>query len=110
MAKKTSKPPAQNGREFWKHHIREWQRGDLRQSEYCRKNGLDQQQFSSWKSKIIREGMEEPPVQFVELPSGPAPRSGGRPLFEFRLDEDLRVSLIFSMTPEFMRDMFGGGR
>jgi hypothetical protein len=106
MAKKTTNPPALTGRQFWEHHIGEWRRGGLSQARYCRENGLGYQSFLNWKNRLGAES-SGPPVRFVELPLPPRD-DGPRPLFEFRLEEDLRVSVSFKLSPEIMREMFGG--
>jgi hypothetical protein len=107
MAKNTSKPPARKGRAFWEGHVRDWRRGGLSQTKYCREHGLSKHGLSYWKRRLDGDDKEQP-VQFVELPTGAAPSVGSRPLFEFRLDEDLRVSLSFKLAPGIIRDMFGG--
>jgi len=107
MARETSNPLARRGRPFCEQHIREWKSSGLNQAEYSRQHGLNQQSFSNWKRRL--GGAESgPSVRFVELPTSTVTAAGSGPLFEFRLDEDLRVSFSFRLSPEIMRDMFGG--
>jgi hypothetical protein len=64
--------------------------------------------FTNWKSKTAHESGRAR-GEFVELPLPPRD-DGARTLFEFRLDEELRVSLSFKLSPEIVRGLFGGKR
>ena len=48
---------------YWEEHLSRWESSGLRQSEYCRQNGLGLHRFIYWKKKQARR---TPPVTLVE--------------------------------------------
>lgn len=50
-------------RRYWEEHLSRWESSGLRQSEYCRLNGLGLHRFIYWKNKRCRP---TPPVTLVE--------------------------------------------
>ena len=40
--------------DYWQNKIKLWEEGGLSQSEYCRQNNIDQQQFSKWKIRLSK--------------------------------------------------------
>ncbi len=52
-------------RRFWKEHIYNWQKGNLSQVEYCRKNDLIPHRFTYWKQRIVKQ--KETPVSLVQV-------------------------------------------
>ena len=76
-------------------HIKGWRKSGLSQIEYCRRNGVNHNTFSSWK----RQQRENPETEyFVELPKQfPQPQQA-EPLIEIRLDENFRLGLRFNIN------------
>jgi hypothetical protein len=53
-------------REFWEHHIKEWEMSTLSQVKYCQANGLGIKSSQYWKRKLLARV----PVSLIELPIG----------------------------------------
>ena len=49
-------------RTFWQTHITSWEKTDISQAEYCRRNGLSSRAFGYWKRK------QDCAVSFVPVP------------------------------------------
>ena len=48
------------GRErFWRAHVSAWRRSGLTQREYCKRQGLGEWSFSSWKRRLAAGGAPE---------------------------------------------------
>ena len=60
----------QNKRNFWEHHLEQWQQSGLSQRAYCRKHQLEPHRFYYWRQRILKP---QPEVSFlpVTLPEGP---------------------------------------
>ena len=62
MADETRAQEVAEKRKFWKEQIENWQKSNLTQAEFCRKNNLILHQFGYWKRKTIK-----PPASSVSL-------------------------------------------
>ena len=39
-------------KQFWEQHIRQWEESSIKQTEYCRINGISIKSFTYWKCKL----------------------------------------------------------
>jgi hypothetical protein len=47
--------------EYWREKLRNWRSSGLSQADFCRKEGLNQNSFSSWKKIIAKRDIEQAP-------------------------------------------------
>ena len=90
--KKTRAAEREEKRRSWREHLDKWRASGCSQAEYCRQNGLRENQLSYWKRKIIPEKtpclVELPISQFVST----APRPPARPIYVV-IDETCRIEV-----------------
>lgn len=59
---------ASEKRAYWAGHIKAWRLSGLSQTEYCRREGLNRNLLSQWKSKLSSaKRRRKPEVEFVEV-------------------------------------------
>jgi hypothetical protein len=63
MAKPSTK--RQRARDFWQHHVMQWQQSQLRAKTYASEQGLDVEQFNRWRYRLKREAQ---PVKKAFVP------------------------------------------
>ena len=45
----------QDKQQLWQNHVAAWEQSGIRQSEYCRRQGLNIKLFGYWKRKLCRK-------------------------------------------------------
>jgi hypothetical protein len=53
-------------RTFWRTHITSWEKTDISQAEYCRRNGLSSRSFGYWKKR--QDCAKVNSVSFIPVP------------------------------------------
>jgi hypothetical protein len=81
------------GKEFWKKHIKNWEKSGLNKSEYCRQNNLGYYSFLDWIKRINREDMS---CDFVKLPLGEKETGN---CYKFTLDDRIKIEAPLSADP-----------
>jgi hypothetical protein len=92
-------------RAYWEAQVENWRGSGLTRAEYCRREGINPQQLTNWKSRI---GARAQAGAFVELPLPPASAAGApsASIFELRVADDWSVTLAFRL-PGFLRGASG---
>jgi len=94
MTKAKSKHTLEQKRTFWRTHITSWEKTDISQAEYCRRNGLSSRSFAYWKK---RQGCAKVnSVSFVPVPLAPPMDVGtqvGRASLCIVLDDQYRIEV-----------------
>jgi hypothetical protein len=55
MTQSTRIQNKRKARRFWEQHINRWKESGIKQTEYCRINGLSPKSFTYWKCKLKKE-------------------------------------------------------
>jgi len=82
------------GKEFWKKHIKKWEKSGLNKSEYCRQNNLGYYSFLDWIKRINSEKMS---CDFVKLPLNSKQTED---CYKFTLDDRIKIEVPLSANPE----------
>ncbi len=53
---------------LWLAHVEAWRQSGMSQTEYCRKNGINNHQFGYWKKKFTRKEKSAQCSAFVAIP------------------------------------------
>ena len=95
-------------KKFWYGHIRQWENGELNQTEYCRINSLDRGRFYTWKKRFDKENMAEPtslielPIQLTEVNNF----QPGEDFLEIFISEKIKVRFTENTNPDLLRKLF----
>jgi len=54
----------QQNRNFWQHHLEQWQQSGLSQRAYCREHHLKPHRFYYWRRRILKP---QPKVSFLPV-------------------------------------------
>jgi len=92
-------------RRKWKRHLKAWEESGTTQTEYCRINGLNEGQFTYWKSRFKRKAKTSPPVPIQINPDlFPSEPSGVSKLrlnlengFQIEIESDFDPSLLTAL-------------
>ncbi len=103
-------------RKMWRARVKAWRCSGLMQSEYCRHNHLNQQQFSYWKN-IFDSDQQSRPGAFVPVPvpmliePPPAPQSNSGIIVRLANGIGIELSSDFTATTLIKAvAALGGGR
>jgi hypothetical protein len=94
MTKAKSKHTLKQKRTFWRTHITSWEKTDISQAEYCRRNGLSSRSFAYWKKR--QDYAKVNSVSFVPVPLSPPMDVGtkvGRASLCIVLDDRYRIEV-----------------
>ena len=79
-------------------HVKKWEKTDLTQADYCRKNEIQYSSFSAIKSQIQKSNQKK--SDFIEIPvqnvKPDKSNSKEKALFDFRLEQDFSVNIRIS--------------
>jgi hypothetical protein len=87
-------------RTFWQAHITSWEKTDISQSEYCRRNGLSSRSFGYWKKR--QDNARVHSVSFVPVPLASPMDVGakvGRAPLCIMLDDRYRIEVGDDFSP-----------
>jgi len=52
---------------YWRAQVAAWQRSGLTQREYCKRQGVSEWSFSSWKRRLARSSAANADISFVPV-------------------------------------------
>ena len=87
-------------RTFWRTHITSWEKTDISQAEYCRRNELSSRSFGYWKKR--QDNAKVNSVSFVPVPLAPPMDVGdrlGRAPLCILLDDRCRIEVGDNFSP-----------
>ncbi len=87
-------------RTFWRMHITSWEKTDISQTEYCRRNGLSSRSFGYWKKR--QDCAKVNSVSFVPVPIAPPMDVGtkvGKAPLCILLDDRYRIEVGDDFSP-----------
>jgi hypothetical protein len=84
---------------FWAQTIQTWMESNLTQSEYCRKNNLDEQLFSKWKIRLQKANKKKS-VKFVEIKTGSSDAFSSKDDIELVVNDKYKIKI----KPDFNKD------
>lgn len=72
MINTTENPlPQVSNREFWQHHMDDWQKSGIKQPDYCKVHGLKYSTFGYWRSLLLKQNKESKP-SFIRVERKPS--------------------------------------
>lgn len=85
--------------EFWEAKIKEWEKSNLTQIEYCRNENLKPKSFTYWKNKI-KKSSQLPTFVPVITNTSPVIRVNDNSDLRLVINSDFKVEIGDNFTPE----------
>jgi hypothetical protein len=103
MAKKSDTLNPKAKVQYWESHIQAWQKTDLSQSEYCRKNKLKSNRFWYWRKRIERPKKKD--ITFVPLSLSSGRISPASRTVRVIIPNGYRIELEDGFDPDTIRQL-----
>jgi len=103
MAKNPDTLNPEEKAKFWEDHIQAWQKTDLSQSEYCRKNRLVPHRFWYWRKRIEQPSAKG--ITFVPLPISPNRTGQTAPVTSITTPNGYRIEFTDGFNPAVVRQL-----
>jgi len=90
---------------FWNGHFLAWRKSGLLQTEYCKKNKLDEQLFSKWKMRLSNKSIDPENGNFVKIPVVFGNGKNRNDTIELVFKDKYKITIYSDFNPETLKKL-----